>query len=81
MEPPFFEGVSVIAMKMRCYTGPCAVIPITDACKEAGLDATKGTEHIVFDVDAKDSHEAKSIILAALKKKHGTTFGIDPRRW
>lgn len=67
-------------MKLRCWTGPCFVKQITDACKSAGLNAEAGTEHVLLQVDADDTHSAKEMVITALSKKHGTSFGLYPVR-
>ncbi len=59
------------------HTGPTIVGRMAEKCREAGLSVTcEGTERVYVDVPDEHGLQARHWVLACLRQKHGTDFGL-----
>jgi hypothetical protein len=67
-------------MQIAFHTGPTIVHQIADKMREAGVAVScEGTEHVYIDAAPNVGELATDLryqILAVLREKHGTDFGL-----
>jgi len=63
--------------RLRFWTGPVNVEAIGAKAREAGLSvAVVGTEHLLIDSYGRDHIDAVLKVSEAMKRTHGTNFGM-----
>lgn len=66
---------------LRIWTGPVLVHQLSEKLAEAGIEVCElGTEHVIVKHEAMDPSSAAWNVLADLTRKHGTDFGLRPKR-